>query len=650
MSRRFYLTTPIYYVNDVPHLGHAYTTVAADVVARFQRQRGAEVFFLTGTDEHGQKVAQAAARKGIAPRAHVDAVHRRFKDAWAALGITYDAFIRTTDDGHVAIVREALERLHAAGHLYAKDYEGWYHVSDEVFVTDPVEIERLRAAGRVEQVRERNWFFRMSAFQERLVGAIESGELDIRPDSRRNEILGFLRKPLEDLSISRPKSRVPWGIELPFDPDHVCYVWVDALLNYASAVSYLGGGSGFDGNFAPWWPADLHLVGKDILTTHSVYWNTLLMALGLPLPRRIFAHGWWLVDGQKMSKSIGNVVDPIALAQEFGADALRYVLLREVTFGQDGDFSAKAIVSRINSDLANSLGNLTSRMVTLVGRAGGSFPAPSSTPSAAAELEVALELAVERFEADFVELRFAHALQGWWSLLDQTNQLVQAQAPWELVRRLDDPAVKTAFDALAAAVGAVLATSARLLAPVMPERMGALWSTLGLPGRPDDPSLHGVVRPDPTSPVVPAPSLFPRLDPATVLSFAERAAEHQRRGVPGTPEETMITIDDFTKVELRVGEVLVAERVPKSKKLLRLEVGFGEEASAPVRRQILAGIGLSYEPEALIGKRVVAVFNLAPAKLMGLESQGMLLAADDGAGGVRVVTFDGDITLGSRVR
>jgi methionyl-tRNA synthetase len=653
MTERFYLTTPIYYVNDVPHLGHAYTTIAADVVARFHRQRGREVFFLTGTDEHGQKVAQAAAKLGIPPREHVDRVHQRFKDAWAALGITHDAFIRTTDEGHVRVVQEALRRLHAAGHVYAKDYEGWYHVSDEIFVTDPVEIEKLREAGRVEHVRERNWFFRMGAFQERLIGAIEGGELDIRPESRRNEILGFLRKPLEDLSISRPKHRVPWGVELPFDPEHVCYVWVDALLNYVSALDYLAHAGSFDTKFAPWWPADLHLIGKDILTTHSVYWITLLMALELPLPKRIFSHGWWLVDGQKMSKSLGNVVDPVKLAEEFGVDALRYVLLREVTFGQDGDFSAKGITSRINSDLANGLGNLASRMVALIGRAGGTFAERPATSAVGLELEAELETAVTQFEEDLGQLRFAQALQGWWAIIDRTNQLVQATAPWELLKKADDPQARADFEALAAAVGAVLATTAVALQPILPERCAALWSALGLGD-----GLAGlrlpnglqVVRPPAGTAVGPGASLFPRLDPSTVTSFAERAAAIERRGVPGTPKEAMIGIDDFSKVELRVGEVLAAERVPKSKKLLELQVGFGEEGGLPVRRQILAGIGLSYAPEDLVGKRVVAVFNLAPAQLMGRESQGMLLAADDGEGGVRVVTFDGDITLGSRVR
>lgn len=652
MNRRYYLTTPIYYVNDVPHLGHAYTTIAADVVARFHRQRGREVFFLTGTDEHGQKVAQAAAKLGIPARAHVDAVHQRFKDTWAALGISHDAFIRTTDEGHIAVVREALERLHAAGHVYAKDYEGWYHVSDEIFVTDPAEIERLQALGRVEHVRERNYFFRMSAFQQRLVETIESGELEIRPETRRNEILGFLRKPLEDLSISRPKSRVAWGVELPFDPEHVCYVWVDALLNYVSAISYLGGGGGFEERFAPWWPADLHLMGKDILTTHSVYWTTLLMALELPLPKRIFSHGWWLVDGQKMSKSIGNVVDPIKLAEEFGVDALRYVLLREVTFGQDGDFSAKGITGRINSDLANGLGNLASRMLSLIGRAGGTLPARPAGSTVGAELESELPAAVARFEDDLEQLRFAHALQGWWSLLDRTNQLVQATAPWELLKR-DDEQARLDFEALAATVGTVLATSAVLLAPILPERSAALWTALGCDGDPSDtkyPAGVGVVRPQPGTTLGPATTLFPRLDPAGVTSFAERAAEIERRGVTGTLEEAMIAIDEFSKIELRVGEVLTAERVPKSKKLLELQVGFGDEGGLPVRRQVLAGIGLSYAPEDLVGKRVVVVFNLAPATLMGRESQGMILAADDGQGGVRVVTFDGDIALGSRVR
>jgi len=398
---RFYITTPIYYVNDVPHLGHAYTTIAADALARYHRMRGTDVFFLTGTDEHGQKVARAAASRGIPAQQHADELHSNFRSLRPRLEISNDAFIRTTDAAHQEQVREALQRLWDAGHIYQRDYEGWYNVSEEMFVTDPEEVAVLRQEGKVELVRESNYFFRMSEFQERLIAAIEDGTLSIGPETRRNEILGFLRRPLEDLSISRPKARLSWAVELPFDSEHVCYVWVDALLNYCTALRYLNPGQTADEHYGPFWPADYHLIGKDILTTHSVYWTTLLMALGLPLPRHIFAHGWWTFEGHKMSKSIGNVVDPNRLIDEFGADQLRYFVLRQMPFGQDGDFGAAALVTRINSDLANDLGNLASRVTNLLARDGGCFPQRKvERPGTAALLE-GLQRMVPQFERRF---------------------------------------------------------------------------------------------------------------------------------------------------------------------------------------------------------------------------------------------------------
>ena len=437
---RFYITTPIYYVNDVPHLGHAYTTIAADAMSRFHRMRGTDVFFLTGTDEHGQKVAQAAAARGVSEQAHCDEMHQNFRDLWVRLEISNDAFIRTTDAQHKEQVEEALQQLWDGGWIYEQDYEGWYSVTDEMFVTDPDEIERLKAAGRVEFVRESNYFFKMSAFQERLVDAIESNALTIRPETRRNEILGFLRQPLGDLSISRPKERLSWGVELPFARDHVCYVWVDALLNYCTALRYLNPAIPADDEYGPFWPADYHLIGKDILTTHSVYWTTILMALGLPLPRNIFAHGWWTFEGEKMSKSMGNVVDPHRLIEEFGTDALRYFVLRQMPFGQDGDFAAAALVERINSDLANDMGNLASRAVNLVARDGGHFVA-TEHGEATAPIVAELEAAAAEFETRFADFNFAGALRRLWDALGATNKMIQDTEPWRLRNEsaFDDP-------------------------------------------------------------------------------------------------------------------------------------------------------------------------------------------------------------------
>jgi methionyl-tRNA synthetase len=523
---RFYITTPIYYVNDVPHLGHAYTTIAADAVSRFHRMRGVDVFFLTGTDEHGQKVAQAAAARGVSEQQHCDELHENFRALWGRLNISNDAFIRTTDAPHKEQVQAALQKLWDGGWIYEQDYEGWYSVSDEMFVTDSAEIERLRAADKVEFVKESNYFFKMSAFQAPLVSAIESGDLVIEPESRRNEVLGFLRQPLGDLSISRPKSRLSWGVELPFAPDHVCYVWVDALLNYCTALRYLNPGTPADEAYGPFWPADYHLIGKDILTTHSVYWTTLLMALELPLPRHIFAHGWWTFEGQKMSKSMGNVVDPNLLIEEFGVDGLRYFALRQMSFGQDGDFAAAALVERINSDLANDIGNLASRVLNLVARGGGHF-APAAPTAATQHVVDAFNAAVVEYEKDFAEFGFGTALRHLWGALGEANKMIQDTEPWRLYKERDeDPAAAALYDEVMATAGSILRSSAALLFPVMPTQMQTLWDLLGGPGQLAEFRYADTGRFLPVSAeatVVKGDALFPRIDAKAVASFTERA-------------------------------------------------------------------------------------------------------------------------------
>jgi methionyl-tRNA synthetase len=632
----FYITTPIYYVNDVPHIGHAYTTVAADVLARYWRLRGRETFFLTGLDEHGQKVQQAAAKAGIDPQTHCDKLAPQFENLWKKLNISHNAFIRTTDAQHKKVVQRYLQELFDKQLIYIADYSGWYCTFDERFWTEKDVADSLCPDCKrpVEKLSEHNYFFKMGLYQDRLIDHIKKHDRFIRPESRRNEVLGFLQtQKLSDLSISRPKSRLSWGIELPFDTDYVTYVWFDALVNYVSALEYLpreqSAGHGF-------WPASVHLVGKDILTTHAVYWSTMLMALNLPLPETIFAHGWWTVEGEKMSKSRGNVVDPNKMIDEFGVDAFRYFLLREVPFGQDGDFSLSGMITRINSDLANGLGNLLSRTLTLIERTqGGLIPAPGTSGPAEQELEhAAMLLLREILPGHLEQLEFNRALEGIWHVVQLANQYVDKTAPWTLAKsERDATQLKTVLYTMAEILRCLgIATYA-----VMPKSAQTICTQLGLADD-DMQSLDiGTIRWGgllPGTAIRKGPSLFPRIDSKTqgaksvtdssVPSQPTAAAPLPPTVAPTPPTFPQITIDEFMKVQLRTAKILSAERVPKSEKLIKLQVALGTE-----QRQIVAGIGKKYEPDTLVGKTIVIVANLKPAKLMGIESQGMVLAAGD---------------------
>lgn len=482
---RFYLTTPIYYASGEPHIGHAYTTILADGLARYRRQEGEEVLFLTGTDEHGQKIQEEAARRGLTPIALCDAMALRFREAWEELGISFDRFIRTTESEHVNVVQDFVQRLKDRGHVYAAEYEGWYSVHEERFFTEkelgPGHTDPI--AGRpVERIREKNWFFRMSAFQEDLVRHIEANPEWIHPASRRNEVLGFLQKPLEDLSISRPRTRLPWGIPLPFDEDHVTYVWVDALINYVTASGVVPATGSPDParewgeTSGSWWPADLHLIGKDILTTHSVYWPTLLMGAGLPLPRKILAHGWWVVGETKMSKSLGNVVDPLALRERFGTDAVRWYLLREMPTGQDASYTPERFLTRYD-ELANVLGNLASRGLSMIARyRDGVIP-----QSAGTGLADQTEATLEQFRSSMREYRVHDALAAAMELARTANGYVEEREPWAQAR---DAARGGELDETLATLARTLAVLAALLEPVMPARMQELAGRLGLEGIP----------------------------------------------------------------------------------------------------------------------------------------------------------------------
>jgi methionyl-tRNA synthetase len=637
----FYITTPIYYVNDVPHIGHAYTTVAADVLARYWRLRGRDVFFLTGLDEHGQKVQQAAAKAGIDPQAHCDKLAPQFEKLWLRLNISNNAFIRTTDTGHKSVVQRYLQQLYDNQLIYKADYTGWYCTFDERFWTEKDVVEGLCPDCKrpVERISEHNYFFKMGQYQDLLIEHIKQHPNFIRPESRRNEVLGFLTtQMLGDLSISRPKSRLSWGIELPFDKDYVTYVWFDALVNYLSALDYLPPTPSQD----RYWPASVHLVGKDILTTHAVYWSTMLMALNLPLPETIFAHGWWTVDGEKMSKSRGNVVDPNKMVDEFGIDAFRYFLLREVPFGYDGDFSREALIGRINSELADDLGNLLSRSLTMIERfAGGVIPqakASQNLNDKAGEVVARAYVHLERLE-------FGKALEAIWELVQSTNQYIDKTAPWKLAKQ---PDARGQLNEALFHLAAALKTLGVILYPFMPNTGEEIFRQLGLAWNPSVffPAAAIDWTDLPGRTIVKGSSLFPKIEqqPQGANPVSDTPATPQPVPAATTPIPTatptapvtaaaptpaapaQITIDEFLKIQLKTAKVISAERVPKSEKLLKLQVSLGEGTE---QRQIVAGIGKKYEPEALVGKTIIIVANLKPAKLMGIESQGMVLAAGD---------------------
>ena len=662
MSRTFYITTPIYYVNDVPHIGHAYTTIAADVLARYHRLTGRDVLFLTGLDEHGQKVQQAAAKAGVDPQAHCDRLAPQFQNLWKRLNISNDAFIRTTDAKHKTVVQEKLRQLFDQHLIYRADYTGWYCTFDERFWTEKDVVRQGSPQAEqwlcpdckrpVERLSESNYFFKMGQYQDRLIAHIEANPDFVRPESRRNEVLGFLKTQfLGDLSISRPKSRLSWGIELPFDRDYVTYVWFDALVNYISGPEYLLPTP----SLVRYWPAGVHLVGKDILTTHAVYWSTMLMALKMPLPQTIFAHGWWTVNGEKMSKSRGNVVDPYAMVDEFGADAFRYFLLREVPFGQDGDFSREALIGRVNSDLANGLGNLLSRTLTLIERScDGVIPecGPPVVPTLEHKIREAAEQLPRRIEGGMTSLLFKENLQIIWELLTWCDQYIDQSAPWTLAKNPEErPKLNTVLYTTAEALRFV----GLVLYPFMPQTAEEIKRQLGLMLNFSKPLLSSEITWGgllPGTPIAKGKPLAPRIEAAKtqggsrVTDTQQPTPPQSQPGPAAAPGgiTAQITIEDFQKVHLKVAKVLAAERVPKSEKLIKLQVDLGTE-----QRQVVAGIGKKYEPVDLIGRRIVIVANLKPAKLMGVESQGMVLAAGD-ADVKELVCLMSDVDPGTKVK
>jgi methionyl-tRNA synthetase len=644
LSEPFYVTTPIYYVNGLPHIGHAYTTIAADVACRWQRTLGRPVFFLTGTDEHGQKVLQTAESRGMTPQAHVDDLVVHWRDMWEKLDIQYDRFIRTTDADHVRVVQAVLQKLWDEGLIVKRDYVGWYHVGDEIFVTEKDVEAGKYPLEQLQRITESNYWFLMSRFQDALVRHIEENPSFILPESRRNEVRGFLRQPLGDLCISRPKARMSWGIEIPFDSEYVCYVWFDALLNYLSGVGYHPDPNCAGPDWPKWWPASYQLLGKDILTTHSVYWSTMLMAAGVPLPRTLLAHGWWTsTEGEKMSKSKGNAIDIRILVEEFGPDAARYFFLRDKALGADGGFSYQGFLTRYNADLANDLGNLAHRGFSMTTTWLGAVVPANTAPS---DLEDGLRAvavrAVRGFVAAMADLQYHSALESLWELVRAGNKYIDTAAPWALNS-------KGERDRLGTVLRYVLEVSllvGSLLAPYMPRKSAELLGKLGwTPAQGQayvrglvDAAAEGMIGLDaltPESPIQLGDPLFPRHRemPARIAALYDPEPEPGSKPAkppkaPPPPKKkaeppAQITYDDFAKVALRAGKVLSAAPHPSADRLLVLSIDLGE----PTPRQIVAGIASKFKPDDLVGRQVVVVANLAPAMLRGVESQGMLLAA-----------------------